>query len=90
MLSETIFFFIKDFYARYKADEEIIQFLNHTINKGNIFEKYWYMWTKAFIYARYHDMDNAFASMRQYYDHRQGVIPKKVIEKLEAVDNLSQ
>ena len=54
------------------------------IEKGNRFEKYWYIWTKAFLYAKLQDMDMAIKTMGEYYKN----IPENVIEKLEAVKKM--
>lgn len=47
----------------------------------------YYRWTKAFLYARLHEMDHAVETMQDYYEYWDGAIPQKVMEKLEAVMN---
>lgn len=76
--------FVKCFYKNISTDEDIINFLTHTIEKGNRFEKYWYIWTKAFLYAKLQDMDKAIITMGEYYEN----IPENVIQKLEAVKKM--
>lgn len=73
--------FMKCFYKNISSDEDIIGFLNHTIEKGNMFQKYRYIWTKAFLYAKLQDMDRAIITMGEYRKN----IPENVIKKLEAV-----
>lgn len=80
--------FMKEFYEAYKSDEDIIRFLDHTIQKGNIFQKYRYIWAKAFLYAKLQDMNKAIMTMGDYYEHRNSEIPPMVIEKLEAVKEM--
>ncbi|MBQ4522126.1 MAG: hypothetical protein IJA10_04140 [Lachnospiraceae bacterium] len=80
--------FMKEFYEAYKSDEDMIRFLDHTIQKGNIFQKYRYIWTKAFLYAKLQDMHKAIITMGDYYEHRNREIPTMVIEKLETVKEM--
>ena len=80
--------FMKEFYEKYKTDEEILAFLDHTIQKGNMFQKYRYIWTKAFLYAKLQDIDKAIMTMRDYYDHMNGETPEIVIEKLKTVKEM--
>lgn len=80
--------FMKDFYEKYRTEEDIIQFLSHTIKTGNVFQKYRYIWTKAFLYAKLQNIDNAIVTMREYYDYVNGVIPDRVIEKLKSVEEI--
>ncbi len=86
---KTNIFFMKDFYETYQSDEQILHFLDHTIEKGNMFQRYRYIWTKAFLYAKLQDMDKAIETMGHYYEHRNGEIPKKVVKKLESVKEMS-
>lgn len=79
--------FMKDFYIRYITDEDVIKFLDHTIKKGNRFQKYYYMWTKAFLYAKLQDMDKAVMSMNDYYGDNKEV-PQKVLDKLKSVQEM--
>ena len=46
-------------------------------------------WTKAFLYARFHEMEKAMETMEYYYKEmrKEGKIPQKVIEKLEGVND---
>lgn len=87
---ETNIPFMKDFYERYQTEEKIIDFLEHVIQNGNIFEKYNYIWTKAFLYAKLKDMDKAMKTMEEYYSalYNGKDIPQKVVEKLEAARNI--
>lgn len=80
--------FMQDFYERYNKDEEMIEFLDHTIKEGNMFERHWYIWTKAFLFARLQDMDQAEKTMREYYSYVNGAVPEKVLEKLESVKDM--
>ncbi|MBQ3514739.1 MAG: hypothetical protein IJA32_13265 [Lachnospiraceae bacterium] len=80
--------FMKEFYENYESDEDMIHFLEHTIQKGNIFQKYRYIWTKAFLYAKLQDMDKAMLTMGEYYQHGNQEIPGMVIEKLNAVKEM--
>ena len=79
---------MKEFYEKYKLDEDIIQFLDHTIQTGNRFYSHQYIWTKAFLYAKLQDIDKAMMAMGDYYEHRKRVIPPMVIEKLESVKKM--
>lgn len=76
--------FMKEFFKRYESDLDILGFLDYTIKYGNHFERYWYIWTKSFLYAKLHRMDEAIETMRCYYDRTE--IPEKVIERLERVN----
>lgn len=76
--------FMQCFYKNISTDEDTINFLTHTIEKGNRFEKYWYIWTKAFLYAKLQDINMAIKTMGEYYEN----IPENVTEKLEAVKKM--
>lgn len=76
--------FMKCFYKNISSDEDTIRFLTHTIKAGNKFDKYRYIWTKAFLYAKLQDMDKAIITMREYMEN----IPENVIKKLESVNKM--
>lgn len=80
--------FMQDFFARYESDGDVISFLDYIIHNGNYFERYRYIWTKAFLYARFHEMERAMETMDYYYKelYKERDIPQKVIEKLENVN----
>ena len=80
--------FMQDFFDRYKSDRDVLSFLEHTIQNGNYFERYNYIWTKAFLYAKFHEMDKAIETMCRYYEKAEKEIPQQVIQKLKNVNNM--
>ncbi len=67
-----------------------MSFLEHTIQNGNMFNKYRYIGTKAFLYAKLHKMDEAIETMHRYYSslYKKSEIPQNVIQKLEKVNDM--